>query len=192
MKRLLLLFLILTSCKKEVYYYPSKSFFDEKKPTEIIIDELNFEKVSDTIRSGLFMKQNYFIVLEDSKNIFKISPFAYTGGLIKEKNVLEIFNDSLSFSGKKYSINELENHLKTHYENNGKVPYLSDSHKRAMVRLVFEKDDSSSELKKKLLFILKSFNKSNIVQKDSIAFNLMLDYPLETVRLPPPPPIEIE
>ena len=51
MRKLIILLLILSSCKKEVYYYPSKDFFEEYNPTEIVIDKLSFHKITDSIRN---------------------------------------------------------------------------------------------------------------------------------------------
>ena len=62
MKKLLFLLILISSCKKEVYY-PSKHFFEENNPTEIIIDELSFKEITDSIRRGLYKKEKYFIML---------------------------------------------------------------------------------------------------------------------------------
>jgi len=90
MKKFLILLLIVSSCKKEVFYYPSKSFFDENHPKEIIIDKLSFAEITDSIRNGLFRKEKYFLTLVDNNKKYLVSPFTYAGGLIKEKNALEI------------------------------------------------------------------------------------------------------
>ena len=195
MKRFLILLIILSSCKKEVHYFPSKSFFEERKPTEIIIDDLNFEEITDSISNGLFRKERYFIRLEDSKSIYKISPFTYTGGYIKEKNILEIVDDSLWFLANKVSIKELGKHIKLHYENNGEIPSLPDSQQRAFVKLIIEPKDNSEKLKTKLLHIIQVYNQTTIKNKDSIVLHIMLDYYLDKVypqTIPPlPSPIEI-
>lgn len=196
MKKLLLLLIIISSCKKDVYYYPSKVFFEENKPKEIIIDNLNFQELADSIRNGLFRSERYFITLNDSNSIIKLSPAAYTGGYVKEKNILEIDDDSLWFRAKKISTKELGKHMKLHYENNGKIIYLPDSYKRAFIKLVLDYDDNAQKLKEILLKIVKTYEKTAIKNKDSIDFHIMLDYYLDKVypqTIPPPPDIlEIE
>lgn len=196
MKKIIVLLLIISSCKKEVYYYPSKKFFDEREPKEIIIDDLSFEEITDSISNGLFRKERYFVTLEDSKSIFKISPFTYTGGYIKEKNILEIVDDSLWFLANKISIIELGKHIKLHYENNGEIPSLPDSYKRAFIKLIIEPKDNSEKLKNRLLHIIQVYKQTNFNKKDSVNLDIMLDYPLDKVypqTIPPPPsPIIIE
>ena len=197
MKKIIILFIIISSCKKEVYYYPSKSFFEENKPKEINIDNLNFQQVTDSISNGLFRNERYFMTLNDSKSIIMLSPIAYTGGYIKEKNILEIDDDSLWFGAKKVSIKELSKHIKLHYENNGKIAYLPDSYKRAFLQLNLETEDSSDKLKGRLLNIIKVYYSTNFKCKDSVNLEIMLNYYLDKVYpqpiLPPPPiPLEIE
>mgnify|MGYP000630961404 CR=1 FL=1 len=189
MKKLLLLLIVFASCKKEIHYYPSEDFFKENNPREINIDDLSFEKITDSIRNGLYENKFYFLEVEDSKNIYKILPFAYTGGYIKKRNALEIVNDSLWFSAEKVSINELEKYIKLHYENNGKIRYLPDSYKRAFLKLILEPKDNSRKLKTKLLNIIQVYNKAVIKNKDSIDLNIMLHYFLDKVYPPPFPPV---
>lgn len=192
MKKLLILLLILSACKKEVYYYPSEDFFKDKNPQEIVIDNLSFKEITDSVSNELFKRNRLFITLENSKYIYKISPFTYTGGFIKEKNILEINNDSLKFNHKNYSLNQLKKYLKIHYENNGEKPYLSDSYKRAFVKLTIDENKSSDYIQENIFFIVDSFNKANIVNKDSIEFGLMLDFILDKILTIPPPPSPIE
>lgn len=192
MKKLLILLLILSSCKKEVYYYPSKVFFEENSPKEIIIDQLSFEEITDSIRNGLYRKENYFLSLVDKNKKYLISPFAYTGGFIKEKNALEIIDDSIYVFINKYPLTQLSKYLKLHYENNGNVEYLSDSYKRAFIKIVFNKNDNDIKLKKVLLKVIKAYNETDIISKDSIDLAIMLDYPLDKRLTTPPPPTIIE
>ena len=192
MKKLLILLLILSSCKKEVYYYPSKVFFEKKYPKEIIVDQLSFKEITDSIRNGLFRKENYFLTLVDKNKKYLISPFTYTGGFIKEKNALEIIDDSIYVSVNKYPLRQLGKYLKLHYENNGNVEYLSDSYKRAFIKVVLDENDNNIKLKNILLKVIKTYNETDIISKDSIDLAIMLAYPLDKVLTTPPPPIIIE
>mgnify|MGYP000551337119 CR=1 FL=1 len=196
MKKFLILLLILSSCKKAVYYYPSKEFFEKYSPKEIIIDDLSFQEITDSLSNELWKnKKRLFITLKDSYSIFKISPFTYTGGYIREKNILEIVDDSLWYSANKVSIKELGKHIKLHYENNGKQAFLPDSYKRAFIQLNLDPKDSSEKLKKRLLYIIQVYNYTNIDFKDSIKLNIMIDYCQDKVyhqSIPPPSPIILE
>lgn len=190
MKKLLLLLIIFSSCKKEVYYYPSKKFFEDNEPKEINIGHLSFQEITDSIRNGLFMQKRYFLTLRDSESIYKLSPLAYTGGYIKEKNILEIVNDSLWFLADKISIKELGKHIKLHYENNGKITNLPDSYKSAFIKLNLEPKDQSEKLKTRLLKIIQVYNQTNFKNKDSVNLDIMIDYYYSEDPKAIPPPIE--
>ena len=190
MKKLLILLLILSACKKEVYYYPSEEFFKENNPQEISIDNLNFAEITDSISNELFNNNRLFITLENSKNIYKISPFTYTGGFIKEKNILEIVDDSIYVSGNKVPLSQLSKRIKLHYENEGKEYYLPDSNKRAFVKLVLKSHDNSLKLENLLLKVIRTYNQTPITYKDSIDLAIMFDYSLDFLKiLTPPAPI---
>jgi hypothetical protein len=194
MKKLLFLFILISSCKKEVYYYPSKSFFEERNPKEIIFENLSFQEITDSISNGLFKKERYYLTLIEDNKQYKISPFTYTGGFIREKNALEIIKDSIYISVNKFPMTELSQYLKIHFENNGKVDYLSDSYKRAFIKLVLDKDSDALKLQDLLLQIIKTFNETNIKHKEKIDLAIMFVYPFDQMfSIPPPPsPITIE
>ncbi|PQJ75823.1 hypothetical protein [Polaribacter gangjinensis] len=192
MKKIIILFIIFSSCKKEVYYYPSKKFFDENKTTEISIDNLNFKQITDSIRNELYNKRNLYIKVIEFNKTYIISPFANTGGYIRERNMLKIINDSIFRMDKTYHISHLSKFLKLHYENNNKEIDLPFSYKRAFIELSLEPNADSKKLKNYLLKILETYNKTEIVSKDSIELGIMLDYPLDRIFPNPPPPIPIE
>jgi hypothetical protein len=195
MKKVLILLLIFSACKKEVYYYPSKDFFDEYNPQEIIIDDLSFQEITDSLSNGLFRKEKYFLTLVDKNKEYRISPFTYTGGFIKEKNVLEIVDDSICVYGNKVSLHQLNKRLKLHYENNGREYSLPDSYNRAFIKLVLKPNDNRLKLEKLLLKVIRTFNGTNIIDKDSIDLGIMFDYPLDLdfSKIPPPsPPVPLE
>ena len=173
--------MILSSCKKEVKYYPSKSFFVEYNPIEIIIDDLSFQEITDSIRNGLYRKEKYFIELEDTDFKYKIAPFADTGGYIRERNGLTIRNDSLDLLKGNFPIDNLSKYLKLHYENNDKEYFYASSYKRAFIMLIFEPTDNSRKLKNRMLHTIQVYNQTNIKNKDSIDFHIMLDYYLDKV-----------
>ncbi|QTE22096.1 hypothetical protein [Polaribacter cellanae] len=193
MNKFLIFLIVIFSCKKEVYYYPSKSFFDENKPKEIIIENLSYGEIVDSLTNQIFKGKRHFIEIKDSNKIYKISPFTYTGGYIRERNGLYIRNDSLDLMKGMFPISDLSKYLKLHYENNDKEYYYAFSYKRAYIRLILERDDSSGKLKKILLNLVEVYNKTDIKNKDSIKLGIMLDYLLKPVfpLTPPLSPNEI-
>ena len=70
MKKLLILLLIISACKKEVYYYPSEEFFKEYSPKEIVIKNLNYGVIVDSLTSQIFKKERHFIKIETSNRIY--------------------------------------------------------------------------------------------------------------------------
>ncbi len=189
MKKILILLLIFASCNTAEYYFPSKDFFEKNKPTEIRIKNLNFQELTDSIRNGLYKNEFYYIKINNKNIEYKITPFAYTGGLIKEKNVLEISKDSVKFSFINYPIDKLSYYLKSHYENNGKNVNSPDSYKKAILKLVLKKEDDSQTLNKLLLKVVKTYQKTNIKLKDSIELNISFNYHLDYIYNIPPQPI---
>ena len=139
----------------------------------------------------MYRKEKYFLTTVDKRKEYKISPFTYTGGYIKEKNALEIVDDSIHVSVNKFPLTELSKYLKLHFENNGKVEYLSDSYKRAFIKLVLEKDNDGIKLKNLLLNVVKTYNETNIKHKKNIDLAIMFDYSLDEIVSIPSPPISI-
>jgi hypothetical protein len=188
MKKLLLLFIVFTACKKEVHYYPSKKYFIEKDLQELNIDNLIFEQITDSIRSGLSNNRNLFINIEDTKGIYKIAPFVVTGGYFREKNILYIINDSIDLAIGRFSMQELSKYIKLHYENNGENYLLASSYKKAQVQLVLSNKEKPKKLKAILLNLMKTYNNTDIKNKDSIAMHIVFDYPINRQQYIPPRP----
>ena len=162
MKKLFILLLVFSSCKNEVYYYPSKSFFDENNPQEISIDDLNFEEIIDTVSNKIFKKERLYITLLDKNKEIKISPFTYSGGFIKERNGLEINNDSIYILDKRFPKSDMQKYFKLHYENNSRIEHFSTSPNYAFIKIVLRRNEEGKKLKKMLLEIIKNFEDSNI------------------------------
>lgn len=186
--------LIVSACKKDVYYYPSKIFFDKNNLQEIIIDDLNFEEIIDSVSNKILKKERLYITLSDKNREIKISPFTYTGGFIKERNGLEINNDSIYILDKRFPKSDMQKFLKLHFDNNSRIEYFSTSPKYAFIKIVLRSNEKGKKLKKLLLEIIKNFESSNIENKENIDLSIMLSLPLdlEFLKIPPPAtPIEI-
>lgn len=101
--------------------------------------------------------------------------------LIKEKNVIEIHNDSVIKSNKFYILDSLENILKRDIENNGKNPSLCDNPKKLLIKITY--DDKFGNLLKTLDKLTSTYNK--VTTKTNI--NIWLNNKIEFI--PPPPNI---
>ena len=189
MKRLLLLFIILSACHKEVHYYPSKNFFKENSPREIKVKDLNFGKLVDSLAYQLYRRKRNYISIIDNRKEYKISPFTYSGGLIKERNALEIEKDSIWWNTEKRSLSELTKLIELHYGNEGKEYFLPYSFKKAFIKLTLDGNTSSEVYNDKILYIIQSFEKANFKNKDSCNLNILIDkkVDLENQKIPPPP-----
>ena len=187
MKKLLILMLIVSACKKDVYYYPSKSFFDENNSQEINIDDLNFEEIIDSVSNRIFKKERLYITLSDKNREIKISPFTYTGGYIKERNGLEINNDSIYILDKRFPKSDMQKFLKLHFDNNSRIEHFSTSPNYAFIKIVLRSNEKGRKLKKLLLEIIKNFESSNIENKENIDLSIILSLPLDSKFLKIPP-----
>ena len=158
---------------------------------KLLLMILSFEEVTDSISNGLFRKERYFLTLVDINKEYIVSPFTYTRGFIKEKNALEIIDDSICTSLDKVPLTQLGMRLKLHFENNGKVENLSDSYKGAFIKLVLDKNEDAINLKGLLMKVIRSYNKTNIKHKYSIDLGIMLDFSSDKIISTPPPPLPI-
>ncbi|MFT5673030.1 MAG: hypothetical protein ACI9JT_001672, partial [Polaribacter sp.] len=58
---------------------------------------------------------------------------------------------------------------------------------------VLKPNDNRLKLEKLLLKVIRTFNETNIIDKDSIDLGIMFDYPLDFSKIPtPPPPLPLE
>ena len=73
----------------------------------------------------------------------------------------------------KVPLTKLGKGLKLHFENIGKVGNLSDSYKRAFIKLVLEKSKYAINLKDLLIKVIRRYNESNIKHKDSIGLRIL-------------------
>jgi hypothetical protein len=108
---------------------------------------------------------------------------------MKERNILEIVEDSLHVSVNKAPLNQLSKQIKLHYKNEGKESYLPDSYNRVFIKLVLKPNDNSLKLEKLLLKVITTYKEANIMYKDSTDLGIMLDYFLDSdfSKIPPPP-----
>lgn len=101
--------------------------------------------------------------------------------LIKQKNTIEIHNDTISKAWETYySIDSLENVLRRDIENYGKNPMLADNPKKLLIYLSYD-FKGLERLPKTLDLIIESYSKIT----NSTDINIWLQ---EKHEIPPPPP----
>jgi hypothetical protein len=83
---------------------------------------------------------------------------------------------------------ELSKYIKLHYENNGENYLLASSYKKAQVQLVLSNKEKPKKLKAILLNLMKTYNNTDIKNKDSIAMHIVFDYPINRQQYIPPRP----
>lgn len=187
MRKFLFFLILFCACKKGLSFYPSKEFYNEYTPKEILLENLNFGQLVDSIKVGLYNKNRYSITLEESKKIYKISPFTYSGGFIKERNALDVESDSIWWKSDKQSIKKLVNLIELHYGTNRREHYLPHSYQRSFLKLTLDSSLHSAAIKEKLLFIIKSCEDAQFEHKDSCSLRVLIHYWKDPTEQPHPP-----
>ncbi len=201
-----LIFGILISCKhkekleqvenerSEIREYPTDREFKIEIGELIGLDttELNFKQIANRI--GSFQEESYgqlTVEFADEKIKKRLIPYVYDEGLIKRKNVLRIKSDSILIDNG-YSINELKRLLKRHYLNKGKIPYYSDSPRKALVEVTIDTSKNGKELKEVLTKLTRTFDEIKEEIYDTIELRVFFDYFRQIPPPPPPPKMETE
>lgn len=188
---ILILILLFTSCQEnetKIQYYPDDTLYTEKNAEIIRLDttKLNFKQITDKI--GTFYNRFGKLVVEfdDGKVKKRVIPFVFDGGLIKERNILEITSDSILIDDR-YPISELKRILKRHYTNKNNISYYSESPYNALVEVTIDTNKSGKELKQVLTNLTSTFDEIKNELQDSIKLSIYFDYLRQTPRPPRPP-----
>ncbi|HHC80878.1 MAG TPA: hypothetical protein ENK46_13410 [Flavobacteriia bacterium] len=179
------------SCQEKmikIQYYPDDTLYTEKNAEIIRLDttKLNFKQITDKI--GTFYNRFGKLVVEfdDGKVKKRVIPFVFDGGLIKERNILEITSDSILIDDR-YPISELKRILKRHYTNKNNISYYSESPYNALVEVTIDTNKSGKELKQVLTNLTSTFDEIKNELQDSIKLSIYFDYSRQTPRPPRPP-----
>jgi len=189
----ILILLLFSSCQEnkiKIQYYPDDTLYIEKDAEIIRLDttKLNFKQITDKIGTYYNNFGKLVVEFDDGKLKKRIIPFVYDGGLIKERNILEITSDSILIDDG-YAISELKRILKRHYTNKGKIPYYSESPYNALVEVTVDTSKTGKELKQALTNLTRTFDEIKDELQDSIKLSIYFDY-LRQTPLPPAPPKE--
>ena len=188
---LILTILLILSCEKEtneIRYYPS--YYQVSKNSDIVIGldtvKLNFRQITNEVEKYSFDNGygNLFVEFDDGQIKKRITPFVYGAGLIREKNGLTVTDDSIHIDDG-YPISDLKWILKRHYLNKGKIPYYSESPKKAFVELLVDTNMNGIELKKVLTKITRSFDEIKREINDTIELGIFF-YNIIEVKPPRP------
>ncbi|TAI48886.1 hypothetical protein [Flagellimonas allohymeniacidonis] len=107
--------------------------------------------------------------------------------LTKQRNIIQIHNDTISkYDQLLYPLDSLGSVLRRDFENNGKVPSLSETSEKLMFAISYDNDWIE-----RLPVTLKRLTKEYEKVTDSIVLKVWLNEKLETPP-PPPPPDSLE
>ena len=102
--------------------------------------------------------------------------------LIKQKNVIEIYNDSVIKMNKFFPIDSLENILYRDFHNNGRKENLLQSPEKLLFQISFDQQ-SFENLERKLNDLVEKFERISKNRNINIWFNERLT----EIEIPPPP-----
>jgi len=176
----------------DTIFYPNKSWYNSNtlKKISLTDTELKFKEIKRLVDEIHQEDSLPYFEIKDKKLIRKVIPLRYDWGLFKERNFLNITEDSIII-GKNYSIAKLYDQLHEHYFNNGKIPNHSQSTRKATIKILIDSSRTASYLEKHIIRISREFDKLNHKHSDSLQLKLILDYP-NRFPPPPPPPKEIQ
>jgi hypothetical protein len=177
--------LIVTSCNKKIqnyYYYPIIQEF-EKTQTKDTLKFTSFENFKELKKSmnSSYKKNNGkypILLIEDRNEKFLIEYFEQAGcmpPIFKQKNLIGISKDSVYKSGKFYSIENLKKILKTDLLNNGFDIRLAESPRKLNIQFLRLNKETSENIEKSLLFLLRTYNEIKSETKDTLQLNVRFE-----------------
>jgi len=191
--------MLLPSCKENKKVM-ANIISKEYGPKDIVNDSLSVEidlskfptyvELHDRMRE-LSCKDSTPKIIFKSDTILKTVYFpeacmeGYACILIKEKNVLQITQDSIFKASYELPIDSLIYFMEKDYLNNGEDPTLSDSPDKLSINILYTENQKTVNLIKLLDKITKSFDSVNV----DAPFYISLFQKL-TIKPPPPPPID--
>tara|TARA_R110002020_G_scaffold430007_2_gene639680 strand:+ start:488 stop:1099 length:612 start_codon:yes stop_codon:yes gene_type:complete len=194
--KILLLILVISSCKNEKrdsiqkkFYYPNKTEFSTNKTYKLINLKSfeNFGKLVDSLENLKYYLKKPYLKIKSNKEEFNIIVSTNFGGEVpsihKFRNILSLNNDRVE-KDRTYSISKLKKILKKDLENYGQNDKFSESPKKLIVSVTSEMD----KLEFLLLKICRTFNEIKGESSDTLELNIYLNR-LTAIY---PPPLKIE
>jgi len=190
---------IINSCfkreKNPIYVdYPKLHFLDISKDSVFKILKLehysNFKELTSTINriacTDSIPKIEF--VSNDTIKRIRLINFCYEGLsciLIRQRNVIEVHNDSIYKIGKVYPIDSLYYLMNMDYNNNRRTYGFADSPKKLIISISYPNNDMKS-LKRTLNQITKNYVKIKMNRYLNVEFRERIE--LDSIQIPPPPP----
>ena len=192
----ILLLLLITSCQNkttEIRYYPSEEPYNKSTIFNLNLNnsELNFNEIAKKVGNNQDNNIRTVIELNDNGIIKRIMPFRLGNGLIKERNRLTITSDSIQIDSG-CSIKKLKKILKRHYTNKGKESRYSFSPRFAIVEIKLDTSETSTELKKSLINLTRTFDEIENEVQDTLKLVIYFHYTWSFPSPQPPKPVEFE
>lgn len=153
-----------------------------------ISDFKNFQEINDRVDEIVCNDSIPIIVLNKSNSIKKISLInpcwkKFACILIREHNVIELYNDSLIKNGKFYSSDSLEYFIKKDYSNNGKDPKFCDKPQKLIFKITADSLKLNS-LNNSLDLVTQLYEKTTNKRE----LKIMIGTHFKPFPFPPPPP----
>src|SRR5690606_16626045 len=147
----------------EVLYYPSKDSFRSDRLSKVNLEDSS--EYVDLVRSVNRIYENdsipYLEFLKEN-SLIKIIPFRNDYGNFHHRNYINVTKDSAFTFYHKYPLELLGELLKKHYENNGRLPYLSENAEEVIIEIVLNQDANGQDLIHKLKSVITSFDSLNV------------------------------
>jgi len=174
--------------------YPKFHFLDKKKDSIFKIiklkDYTDFNNLTKEINRIICTDSipKIEFTLNDTIKRIRLINFCYEGItciLIRQKNVIEIYNDSIFKSGKYYPIDSLLSVMNKDFNNYAKDESYSDSPKKLLIDISYS-NNNFNELSK--LLNLLTIIYEEIQMNEFLNVRLIERTEIELVDIPPPPP----
>ncbi len=183
---LIILIVFVISCDKKpmvIKYYPHEKIINDTVSVAFSLDtlEMNFKEFVHQCYALDEQQKQTIVELVDGDTLKKIKIQVVGNGLLYEKNILHIMNDSI-YKDKNYPMSDLTKIMKRHYLNKGQIEGYATSADRAIVLITLKNDQDIKDLNKYLLNTTKAFDEMNTENKDSLRLNILIE------DLVPPPP----
>ncbi len=164
---------IISCDKKQVQFYPSEKLFNQEKKQ--IIDINKYTSVKEFYKKIIenYDKQvNSYVIINNQKRVKKIRISLRGSGLIKERNIITIYRDSIITEEKTFDILKLEKVLEKHILNNKKSYFYSDSSTKAIVSI---SPSDINSLKYILSIVTDTFDNLKSRKTEDLQLNVFLN-----------------
>lgn len=189
---LVLSIFLLANCakKKPHFYYPTSEKFENLKDKDsfYLKEFSSYKSIIDTLWYYNKNIRNPVFIIENAENKYFFKPVELPFGcypeLIRFKNFIVIYKDSISHTDTSYPKDSLKYILKKNLLNFGLDKEYANSPDKLIIRFSKPKEVSVPYITSNLISIFNTYNEINEASLDSLELNI--DF-REFIHKPPPP-----